>query len=143
MFLKFTQKQELKFLSKDVNNDFIASVIENILTPSAGDYSSVGQTEARDMVTMQQVKQFTCVVSRMDALQKTYQCLVPPIKEKFFKDRELRDLSEMYRVLYPTANIVEVPRLYTECKKLMLNHEEYISAKARSQRSSTNCCILA
>ena len=137
MFLKFSQKQELKFLSTDVKNGFIASVLEHTLTPSAGDYSSVGQMETQDMVTIQQVKQFTCLVSRMDALWKPYQCMVPPIKEKFLKDRELHYLSEMYHVLYPTANIAEVPRLYTECKKLMINHEEYISAKARSQRSST------
>ena len=83
----------------------------------------------------QLLKYFTCPVPRIDALKKAYQSLVPPIKEKFFRDRELSCLCEMYQVLYPTANITEIPRTYRDSKKLIINREEFISSRSRSEKS--------
>lgn len=139
MFLKFSQKQKLKFLCTDLENDFLNSVAEETLTLVRDDSGSVGQTSAQDLLIMQQTKEFTCAVANMDAEIKTYQCLMPPIKEKYFGDAELGYLREMYKVLYPTAH-TDVPRLYKECKKITINHTEYISTKARSQKS---CAIAA
>ena len=139
MFLKFSQKQKLKFLCADLENDFLNSVAEETLTLRRDNSGSVGQTSAQDLLIMQQVKEFSCAVANMDAEIKTYQWLVPPIKEKYFGDSELGYLGEMYQVLYPTAS-TDISRLYKECKKITINHMEYISTKARSQKS---CAIAA
>jgi hypothetical protein len=140
MLLKFSQKQRLQYLgAKSVNSaedDFMHSVVESTLTSTVGDASSVNQSGTQDIIVMQQIKGFNCIVSSTDATKRDYHHPIPPIKEKYFSNTEQECLCEMYQVLYPSLNVTEVPRLYRECKKMIINHEEYISSKARSQKSS-------
>ena len=61
---------------------------EEVHSKTKDDYSSFGQSQVQD-VMMQQVKNFSCNVSMIDAEKKDYQFLIPPFKEKYFCDSEL------------------------------------------------------
>ena len=89
---------------------------------------------------MQQVKEFSCAVANMDAEIKTYQWLVPPIKEKYFGDTELGYFGERYQVLYPTAS-TDISRLYKECKKITINQMDI--NKNLITEIMCNCCKVA
>ena len=138
IFQKFFAMQKVKLLgfSKSNEDDFLAIVYEQIQSKPKEDYSSVGQTQAQDVIIMQQIKNFTCNVSIIDAEKKGYQCLVPPYKEKYFRDSELSYLHEMYNSLYPGRDIAKLSRFYKEYKKCIINCEEYNSSHSRSQRST-------
>ena len=138
MFLKFLGMQHVKLLiaSKCCDENFLAVVYEEVHSKTKDDYSSFGQSQVQDVVMMQQVNNFSCNVSMIDAEKKDYQFLIPPFKEKYFCDSELLYLHELYSCLYPTMNIVHVSRFYKEYKKCVINCEEYTSSNSRSQRST-------
>ena len=84
---------------------------------------------------MQEFKNVSCCVSQIDAEIKRHQHPIPPFKEKYLSDPELKLLQEMYQLLYPSRNF-EVSRFFKQYKKVKINNLEYISYHSRSQRSA-------
>ena len=113
MFLKFLGMQNLKQLCArtDTNEDFLSLVYKLIQPKEKLDSSSLGQTSWQD-ISMQQLRNISCSVQDIDAVKSTYQCLIPPFKEKYFHDYELSYLQDMYSLLYPTSHIANISRCY-------------------------------
>lgn len=71
MFLKFLGMQHVKQLCEsNSENDFLAIVNEQLQPKIKDDYSSVGQTQAKDTVIMQQMRNFSCETSMIDQKKK-------------------------------------------------------------------------
>ena len=140
MFLKFIGMQKIKQLTtlKTTDDDFLATLYKQVYSSTA-DYSSFGQTKTSDLIHIQRTQGFSCSVSTLNAM-KSHEYLTPPYKEKCFNDAEMSYLTEMYKLLYPTFDKLNISRFYHEYKKCIINGEEYISLHSRSQRS---CAIAA
>ena len=79
---------------------------------------------------------FSCPVSSLDATEKAFHCLSLPLKEKCFSDAEFPYLQELYTLLYPNSLIKHISCFYLDSKRMIINQEEYISVKSRSQKSA-------
>lgn len=98
--------------------------------------SSFAQTGSPDEVIIEQLKNVSCLVAKIDATKKSFHVLVPPAKEQCFTDTELATLKQMYSLLYPTSNLI-LSRFYHQYKKLLINEEEFLCDASLSKRSST------
>ena len=98
--------------------------------------SSFAQTGSPDEVIIEQLKNVSCPVAKIDATTKSFHVLVPPAKEQCFTDTELATLKQMYSLLYPTSNLT-LSRFYHQYKKLLINEEEFLCDASLSKRSST------
>ena len=90
--------QHVKLLSASEDN-FLSVVYQQLQSGNKEDCSSLGQTQVQDILLLQQVKNFSCTTSSINAEKKDYQHLVPPFKEKYFNDSELSYLCKMYDCL--------------------------------------------
>ena len=75
-------------------------------------------------------------MSSLDATEKEFHYLLPPLKKKCFTDAEFPYLQEVYNLLYPNSSIRRISHFYLDCKRMIFNQEEYISSKSNSQKSS-------
>ena len=126
-------------LDSNVHNEFISTIVKrntDISSTPLGSYSSFDQTTVQDVTTVMQVKNIDCRVALLDATEKSYQCLVEPLYEKYFSDADLQLLHSMYSLLYPSSSVQHVARFYHEAKQIIINGEEYISQKSRSVKSN-------
>ena len=140
MFLKFLGMQKIKQVcSLQTSDDNLQAILYQQVYSGTADYSSVGQTKTCDTTHVQRRENISCNVFKLNAT-KLYEHLVPPYKEKCFSAAEIFYLSEMYKLLYPTADHPGISRFYNEYKKCVINGEEYTSLHSRSQRS---CAIAA
>ena len=140
MFLKFLGMQKIKQLSlQQVSDDNFEMMLYHKVYSGTEDYSSVGQTKVCDVTFLQRRDNCFCEVDKVNAT-KFCDCFVPPYKERCFSEAQISYLSEMYKLLYPTASSPRISRFYNEYKKCVINGEEYISLNSRSQRS---CAIAA
>jgi hypothetical protein len=138
MFLKFSEVQRLKSLSDSLRKEdgFLGLICDHMSRGKPSDESgSLGQMMLDDTLMIQEFKNVSCCVSLIDAEIKPHQHLIPPYKEKYFTDPELKSLCEMYQLLYPSKNF-EVSRFFLHYKKININSVEYISCQSRSQRSA-------
>lgn len=78
-----------------------------------------------------------CPIKFIDATDKTCYQLLPPFIERCFDDTEIQFIAAMYDLLYPGHHITNLSRFCLKSKQMLINNEEFISTKARSQRSST------
>ena len=143
MFSKFLGMQEMRTIQKTIGSDqHFASIIfqDTVLFKEPLGFDSLNQSSVPDIITSQQLQHHNCIVSLVDAEEKPFQYLVPPIKEKCFTDPELSLLKQMYEYLYPNSSIQQLSRFYFQSKQLIINEEEFISTHSRSQRS---CSIVA
>ena len=141
MFTKFNHLQSLSSfdVQQKVNTVyFLDGLIQyNCLPQShAVGSSSLDQTMSNDEINIKIIRNHTCEISAIIANKQIYQTLVPPFFEKCFSDTEFDIIHNMYNTLYPSINIIWISRFYKETKKVVINGEEYISTKARSDRSS-------
>lgn len=128
MFLKFSEVQRLQSFSDSLQkgDNFLALVCDHMKMDKANeDCGSLGQTMSEDTMTMQDFNNFSCCVSQIDAEMKPYQHLIPPFKEKYFTDPEMKCLQEMYQLLYPSKNC-ELSRFFKQYRKIQVNGTEYI-----------------
>ena len=72
---------------------------------SKAESSSFAQTGSSDENLIEQLKNVSCPVAKLDATKTPFHILVPPSKERCFNDTELATLKQMYSMLYPTSNI--------------------------------------
>ena len=138
MFQKFSAVQRLKSFSESLpkDNGFLGLICKHMSGGTANeDCGSFGQMMSEDSLMMQEFKNISCCVSLVDAEIKPHQHLIPPFKEKYFTDPELKCLHEMYQLLYPSKNF-EVSRFFKQYKNIKTNGVEYISSQSRSQKSA-------
>lgn len=91
---------------------------------------------ADDQISSEIVRNHDCEIAGIIANKQSYQALVPPLYERCLSDAEFDIMTEMYCVLYPCVDIVWISRFYKETKKVIINGEEYLSLKSRSERSA-------
>ena len=116
-------------------DDFLSAVFSGNEHIGVG-YSSFDQTKLQDLITVKQIENFSCPASSLDAMKKPYHVLIPPYKEKCFCHREILLLKQVYAILYPTAEVIELSHFVCQYKRVLINGEDFISTSARSQRSS-------
>lgn len=95
MFLKFSEVQRLKSFSDSLQkgDDFLALICDHMSRGKANeDCGSLGQMMSEDTLMMQEFKNVFCCVSLINAEIKPHQHLIPPYKEKYFTDPELKYL---------------------------------------------------
>ena len=140
IFLKFLDLQSMYCLENvhNCDDEFFSSLCKSndILKESFGKFTLIEQTQGAEAVFFPRTEFFSCAVSSLDATEKNFHCLSPPLKEKCFNDAEFPYLQELYNLLYPNSSIKRISRFYLECKQMSFNQEEYISAKSNSQKSS-------
>ena len=66
-------------------------------------------------------------------LKKSFHMVIQPLYEKCFIDEELGYICDVYKA----HNAFSSSCFYKEFKTVVINGEEYISVKSRSQRSAT------
>lgn len=103
---------------------------------STAGWSCLDQTMADDQISSEIVRDHDCEIAGIIANKQSYQALVPPLYERCLSDAEFDIMTEMYCVLYPCVDIVWISRFYKETKKVIINGEEYLSLKSRSERSA-------
>ena len=141
MFSKFLNLQYLNSLDIQhthlPGDDFVGLIGDSLFQPSRI-HSSVEQTGIDGLDIAQQMKNYTCEVSCIDASVKSYHKLSVPLVEKVFNDTDFNFLKIMYSHLYDstTHEIVKVSRFYVESKHITINSLQLLSTKARSQRSA-------
>ena len=138
MFKKFLDLQSLNSVDTLPDNDIMKSMFGEFRDkiPSS-DFSSVNQMTIDTTFVLQQSSYITCPVKFIDATDKTCYKLLPPLTERCFDDNEMQLIAAMYDLLYPEHHITNISRFCLESKRMLINGEEFISTKARSQRSST------
>ena len=75
----------------------------------------------------------TCYI---DPLEKPFHRVIRPLYEKCFTDLEMSLLEQVYQSMYPHNASLHLSRFYKEFKTLVVNGDEYVSLKSRSQTSS-------
>ena len=108
----------------------------HMMESSVSGSSSLAQTGNSGIIIVEQLKNVSCPVAQIDATKKSFQCLIPPCKEKCFCDAEIAILEHMYSLLYPTSTI-NFTRFYFQYKKLIINNEAFLCDNSLSKRSST------
>lgn len=140
MFVKFLDLQLTRHCISTGNDKFLSDFCEqhNMIDNSSRseDNSSLSQSRGSDTIMVEQLKNISCPVSKIDASKKPYHILSPPCKERCYNDSEVAILNQMYSLLYPTA-IVTFTRFYYQYKKLLINGEEFLCDISSSKRSST------
>ena len=133
MFMKFINMQHIYWLQTSNNNDLVSIICKSneLLSGSLESLSSFDQTQVQDVITLNQIDSFTCNVASLDATEKSFQHLLPPLKEKCFNDAQFSDLNQMYNMLYPNLTITNISRFFYESKTLTINGEEFISSSSR------------
>ena len=103
-----------------------------IASSSSEGSSSFSQTSSSDMVIIEQLKNVSCPVAKIDATKKPFHVLIPPCKERCFDDSEIVVL-QMYSLLYPTST-VNYTRFYHQYKKILINDEEFLCDTSLSKK---------
>ena len=87
-----------------------------------------------DIIEM--IQGLTGSTSCIDPQEKSFHRVFQPQYEKCFTDLEMSFLDEVYKAVYPQNSSLHLCRFYKEFKTLVVNGEEYVSVKSRSQRSA-------
>lgn len=96
-------------------------------------FSSVDQMATDTSFLVKQLQQY---VKYIDAVEKSCYKLLSPLRGKCFNDIEMEHLRMLYGILYPGCTVTQMSRFYHESKQLVINGEDFITAKSRSQRSA-------
>ena len=108
---------------------------DNLFWHQTHNYSSLDQAVLQDIIIENEIKNQYCQLSMIDAIEKPYQSLGLPLKEKCFTDTELMYLKQMYAYLYPNYIVADLDRFYNQSKNIIINNEEFVSTASRSTRS--------
>ena len=108
MLAKFIDMQYMYTLQQSTvgnKDDFITLVCKNshLFKNELRNYGSLHQFALQDVIIYEQLKCHDCVTSMLDATEKSFQSLVPPLKEKCFGDIELSYLRQMYNNYVPIS----------------------------------------
>ena len=129
MFLKYLDLQLMRYCVSTGNDKFLSDLCNQqnmVMTSSSSEgSSSFSQTSSSDMVIIEQLKNVSCPVAKIDATKKPFHVLIPPCKERCFDDSEIVVLEQMYSLLYPTST-VNYTRFYHQYKKILINDEEFL-----------------
>ena len=141
LLLKFLDLQRVNTLDVSMsNNDFFSlvskdiAVLRNISTSRTS--GSVRQMAYESFDLFQQIRSQSGPTFLIDPEEKHYHGIIQPFYEKCFTDDELKHIGYMYKAVYPNHSITHISRFYKEFKGIVINGEEYVSIKSRSQRSS-------
>ena len=120
------------------DDTFTSTIVKSckMFTKTFEQFSSFDQTQTVDVASFAQMQNFDCPIAHIDPTEKSFHFLVPPQKEKCFNDFEYHQIEQMYKLLHPDCNITHISRFYHESKQMVINKEEFISQKSRSQRST-------
>ena len=97
---------------------------------------SVCQMSYESVDIIQQLHSLSGSTSYIDPQEKPFHRVIQPLYEKCFTDEELGYLSNVYKAIYPHIVLLHISRFHKEFKTLVINGDEYISVKSRSQRSA-------
>ena len=140
LLFKFLDLQIVNAIDVTSDNDFFSLVSKDIAllrNISTGRTSgSVRQMAYESHDLSQQLMSKSGPTSFVDPEEKNYHEIIQPFFEKCFTDDELKHIGHVYKAVYPNHNITHISRFYKEFKTIIINGEEYISVKSRSQRSS-------
>ena len=136
MLTKFLQLQHLRTFqcAGTQESDFVTHLCSKIsMFQQQKTYSSVEQTGIDGETILKQCKNHTCPVFEIDTCVLNHRN-VPPLIEKVFSDSDVRNLTEMYRFIYPSSSyeIIFFNRLYHEIKQVYVGGELFISKKSRA-----------
>ena len=98
---------------------------------------SVHQMAYESFDLIQQFSSRSGPTSDIDPEEKEYHVIIQPLYEKCLTDQELEHIRHVYRAVYPNKRSIHISRFCKEFKTFVINGEEYISEKSRSQRSPT------
>ena len=82
----------------------------------------------------------TCPLSSLDACMKEFYCISSRRHEKIFTSEEVIWLSEVYRTLYSTERVINVPLVYESFYDMEVLGEHLTSEKCKGSMSS---CVSA
>ena len=77
-----------------------------------------------------------CIPGEVHAIKQDFQYIVPPVREKFFKEYSRDFLKGTYGKLYSPRQVHYVPLRYEEFAQIEVYVQVYTSLKSRSSRSS-------
>ena len=120
------------------NSEFLSILCqENLLCQhnQAGS-ASVDQSMSDDSVSSTIMKNNHCNITDIVACEQSYQKLTSPLYSKCLDSFEHELLRELYHAIYPCVKIEWISRFYQEAKKLIVNGEEYLSKKSKSECSA-------
>ena len=139
MLSKFRNLQALKSATESISdsgNEFAVEICGLPMFQPGKTRGSVEQTLIDSSTILKQNMYHTCAIPLIDATEKDYETLLPPVFEKPLNDSEMDCLSDMYSFLYPQCSNLELCRFYMEGKQVEINGEHYISRISRSKRSA-------
>ena len=136
MLKKFIDIQSIHYL-KASSDPFFDMVYSGIIHPNSS-FTSIDQMAFQTDFLSKQSTNFSCQVCEIDATFKSLYKLLPPIREKCFKDRDMADLNIVYSLLYPSQNfeILTLSRFYHKVNQIIINGEVFISTQSRSEQSA-------
>ena len=140
LFFKFTDLQLVNTQTISIaEDDFVSIAFKTITmlrnssaTRNTGSVQLMGY-ESIDLI--QQLSSRTGPTCHIDPEEKQYHGIIQPLYKKCLTDEEIEHIGHVYKALYPNNRIVHVSRFCSKFKKLIINGEEFISEKSRSQRS--------
>ena len=142
MFIKYNNLRRFLFFdstSTDIGKFLGILCQENLLYQhnQAGS-SSVDQSMCDDNISSAIMKNNHCSIADIHvvACEQSYQKLVSPLYGKCLESFKHELLTELYHAIYPCVKIEWISRFYQEAKKLIVNGEEYLSKKSKSECSA-------
>ena len=140
--LKFMDLQLVNSIDNSASrNDYILSVLRDIAVlrniSTARSSGTVEQMAYESIDLFKQLSSQSGPTCDIDPEEKDYHGLIRPFYERCFNDQEMKHVRHLYEAVYPNKRIIHVSRFYKEFKTLVINGQEYISEKCRSQRSPT------
>lgn len=72
-------------------------------------------------------------VHLIDSTDKPYYKFLPPTREKCFSEENVTNLYQVYNLLYPQSEIVQIQFFYHENTRILINGVRNISALRVSQ----------
>lgn len=96
---------------------------------------SLSQTASDSEYIIEMIQGLAGSTSCIDPQEKSFHRVIQPQYEKCLTDLEMSFLEEVYKAVYPQNSSLHLCRFCKEFKTLVVNGEEYVSVKSRSQRS--------
>ena len=133
MLKKFIDIPSIHYL-KASSDFFFDMVYSGIIHPNSS-FKSIDQMTFQTDFLLKQSTNFSCQVCEIDATFKSLYKMLPPIREKCFKDMDMADLNIVYSLLYPSQNfeILTLSRFYHKVNQIIINGEVFISTQSRSE----------
>ena len=111
MFIKFLDLQSLKTTGPGKGEPLVELIHSDIFAHHSTNFSSVDQMSYNTTFLLHQNHYYSCISKEIDAREKNYHELLPPLRKKCFNDIEMTYINDTYNALYPECELTPA-RLY-------------------------------